>query len=75
MDIDTINDFINNMEPLLKKVFYLKYDTDFNIQRNTKQIAELLDYTPQNIRLIQKKIKTEIADWISEDDEFSNLTF
>ena len=68
-------DFVNNMEPVLKKVFYLKYDSDFNVQKNTKQIAELLDYTPANVRLIQNKIKTEIADWFHEDEEFSNLTF
>jgi hypothetical protein len=68
-------DFVNNMEPVLKKVFYLKYDSDFNIQRNTKQIAELLEYTEANVRLLQKKIKIEITDWFQEDDEFSNLTF
>lgn len=68
-------DFVNNMEPLLKKVFYLKYDNDFNIQRNTKQIAELLEYTPANVRLIQKRIKIDIVNWFREDNEFSNLTF
>jgi hypothetical protein len=68
-------DFVNNMEPLLKKVFYLKYDYDFNVERDTKQIAELLEYTPANVRLIQKKIKTEMTVWFQEDDEFSNLTF
>ena len=63
------------MEPVLKKVFYLKYDYHFNIQRDTKQIAELLEYTEANVRLLQKKIKIEITDWFQEDDEFSNLTF
>ncbi len=67
--------FIDNMEPVLRKVFYLKYDDDFNIKRNTKQIAELLEYTPANVRIIQKKIKTDIANWFQEDDEFSNLSF
>ena len=68
-------DFVNNMEPVLKKVFYLKYDYDFNVERNTKQIAELLEYTEANVRLLQKKIKTQMTDWFQEDDEFSNLTF
>jgi RNA polymerase sigma factor (sigma-70 family) len=68
-------DFVNNMDPVLKKVFYLKYDSDFNVQMNTKQIAELLEYTPSNVRIIQRKIRTKITDWFQEDDEFSNLTF
>lgn len=68
-------DFVDNMDPVLRKVFYLKYDTNFNIQRNTEQIAELLEYTPANVRVIQKKIKTDIANWFQEDDEFSKLTF
>tara|TARA_E500000178_G_scaffold331819_1_gene365059 strand:+ start:492 stop:1241 length:750 start_codon:yes stop_codon:yes gene_type:complete len=67
--------FVDNMDPVLKKVFYLKYDTDFNILRNTKQIAELLKCKPENIRSIQKRIETEVSSWIIKDNEFSNLTF
>lgn len=50
-DLGTIWNSINNLDPLLKKIIYLKYDFEFNKIISHKQIGDLLCYSPEYIRL------------------------
>ena len=55
-DLGTIWNSINILDPLLKKIIYLKYDFEFNKIRSHKQIGDLLCYSPEYIRITLKKM-------------------
>ena len=51
--IDSNNELwikIENLDPFLKRIFYLKYDFEFNIIRSNKHISELMCCSEENIR-------------------------
>lgn len=48
---------INNFDPFCKRIFYLKYDFEFNKIRSNKKISELLCCSEENIRINLKKYK------------------
>jgi len=42
---------INNLDPFVKRILYLKYDFEFNKIRNNKKISELMCCSEENIRI------------------------
>ena len=50
-------ELINNFDPFCKRIFYLKYDFEFNKIRSNKKISELLCCSEENIRKNLKKYK------------------
>ena len=53
--IANVWNLVNNLKPLSKKIFYLRYDRNFNSIRSNKEIAKLLGYTPSHIQNVLKK--------------------
>jgi RNA polymerase sigma factor (sigma-70 family) len=41
---------IENLEPFLKRIFFLKFDYEFNIVRSNRHISELMCCSEENIR-------------------------
>lgn len=49
---------INNLDPFVKRIIYLKYDYEFNKIRNNKKISELMCCSEENIRFkLEEKFK------------------
>ena len=51
---------INDFDPFCKRIFYLKYDFEFNKIRSNKKISELLCCSEENIRININKIKKKL---------------
>jgi DNA-directed RNA polymerase specialized sigma subunit len=70
-DLGTIWNSINNLDPLLKQIIYLKYDFEFNKIRSNSQIGNILCYSSEYIRITLKKMNYTIIDCgIDIVDEF-----
>ena len=49
---------INNLDPFVKRIIYLKYDYEFNKIRNNKKISDLMCCSEENIRKnLQENLK------------------
>lgn len=59
-DFIKIWQLINDIDPFCKRIFYLKYDFEFNKIRSNKKISELLCCSEENIRINIKKIKKKL---------------
>jgi RNA polymerase sigma factor (sigma-70 family) len=59
-DFIKIWQLINDVDPFCKRIFYLKYDFEFNKIRSNKKISELLCCSEENIRINIKKIKKKL---------------
>jgi hypothetical protein len=71
--LERVWQLINNLDLFTKKIFYLKYDVEFNKLRSNKIISELLCCSEENIRIKIKKIKndTDFKQKLLEIDDIS----
>ena len=68
---DRINDFWNivnnNLDPFMKRVFYLKYNYEFTKIRSNKVISELMCCSEENIRITLSKGFILIKEMLLQD--------
>jgi RNA polymerase sigma factor (sigma-70 family) len=58
-----------SVTPLMKQIFILKFDKDFNKIRSDKEISKIINCSQGHIQLNMKKIKNTLK------DKFANTTF
>jgi RNA polymerase sigma factor (sigma-70 family) len=57
---------INKLDPFTKRIFYLKYDVEFNKIRSNKKLSELLCCSEENIRIKLKKSSVSLKKSLME---------
>lgn len=67
-DYRVIWEKINKMDPITKRIVYLKYDYEFQIIQSNKVISELMCCSTETIRANLNKFKEEIQETLNNHD-------
>lgn len=58
---------IRELPPLHMRIMYYKYSSDFEMLRSNREIAELMGYSTQTIRIHLLEIKKKILPFIIDN--------